>query len=448
MKKIYFAVIALLVIGILPVCAQGQQDKPKGYHPWDMSKNTNVVPDLTGFSFILHGGGNILDGDFHSERRSICYLPSAGLSFEYNFNPTWGIGADYTFRQYRVYGSQTEGKDNADILLDGMMHQAGAFITFDIFNCWRPQNKRKIFALDLMVGGGAAWFKNGIFYPNEFVERFNTETGEMYETYSYHTAQQEPQKDDRYKCYGVLTAGAMFEFNISRSLALGLRGVYNFYSLDELDGRMRGTSNDGVFDMELMLRWKIAAVKKTHVKNIMSKQALADFVGGDRLKDTLVIIHKDTVVMMPTTQIVEREIKTTDTITNVINDTVFVKERFYYIYFDNDSANLSSEGLITVQQLADRLKRDTELCAVVTASCDNTGTDAHNMRLSKRRASNVVSELVFEHGIDPERIVINALGKIRGGRSEAGYAPNRRVEAELMTKENFIKFKAEMNGSN
>lgn len=425
-KKIYLFVMALFSASL--ALAQGHD--AVGVHPWDTEKNEagSVVPETSHWSLFLHGGINVFDGDFSGEKKSNVSAPSIGLGVMYNFNPTWGLGVDYTFRKYGVKGYGTEA--SAATMLDGMMHQADAFITFDIVNAWCPQNKRKIFALDLILGGGAAWYKNSTYFKNVYQD------GKLL----YHAGNSNPalsgkSSDDKYACCGVFKFGASFDFNVSRSIQLGLRGVYNFYTKDVVDGRVRGNANDGIFDTELVLRYKIAAIKKSHVCNYSSNAALEDWCSkqkvaevaetaqrSEHIVDTVYVFHTDTLYLSQTIE----------------KTTTLYPEQDFMIYFDNGKAELSDDGWAIVHRVARELK-DSDKCVSLVGFCDNTGSDARNNELSAQRANAVKDALVKNHSIDADRIIV--LGQGRVSDANQSFRPNRRVDIFIIDKSEVDIFK-------
>ena len=410
--------------------AQETQVDTLGQHPW--RKTDPVSTKLTNWSLFLNCGFNVFDGDFSSEKKHSVMAPNVGLGFEYSFNPTWGIGAEYMFRNYGVQGSG-EGSTVDGPLLRGRMHQIDAFITFDLFNVWRSQNTRKIFALNLLIGGGYYWNFNNTYYPNEYAWRKDAVTGNEYQYLRYHTDTQTPEGRDGEYGKGsdaVIIAGAMFEFNLSRSISLGVRAQYNMSVHDVLDGRVRGNNNDGVFDVNAILRWKIDARKKTHVRNLSSTNAMKMIMamGGSGTgtgsmyglgKDTVVIYHKDTVVIKNLVQVSE------------------FQDDYGYIYFANDAADLDNQGLVVIQQFANKMMRNDSLYAVVIGYCDATGTVDHNDSLGVLRARNVAEEMMEEYGVPSDHILPIGRGMIKSTRRTGSYSPNRRAEIRLMNKTKF-----------
>jgi outer membrane protein OmpA-like peptidoglycan-associated protein len=256
-----------------------------------------------------------------------------------------------------------------------------------------------------------------------------------------------------------IQAGIDFEFNINRSIALGVRGVYSYFTRDYLDGRGANLSNaahasknnDGIFDVTLSVRYKIQPRKYTHERNVShmgqhqpEEKALKKIaeamddngnltgVGaaallGEPCHDTIIIYH-DTVIL--------RETKSFEHI-EMMKDL----EQYYYVYFENNKANIDDEGLITIQQVAERLQEDSSLYAIVTGYCDNTGSNKLNYALGDKRAANVVDELMAEHGINAERMYGKGMGKIIGRRSTASYSPNRRAAIRLVDRDTFNRMR-------
>jgi len=403
--------------------AENQQ--VQGMYPRKLEKNLSDT--ITHWSVFLHGGFNVFDGDFKSEQKHAVYLPTIGVGAEYNFNSTWGIGAEYIFRGYQARGNTDQNA--ASTLLKGQMHQADAFLTFDIINVWWPKNRLKPVALNLMLGGGVMWFKNSIMYPNvEYV--YTNPDGSQQMKYKYNTAAQPAESNSSFKSYGVFMGGVMLEFNVSRSISLGLRGVYNYFTKDEVDGRVRGNNNDGVFDAELILRYKIDAIRHSQARNMPTDQTYQEILieqdpsRDPRRKDTVVIYHHhvDTIVMKTIVQATEMQ-----------------QDDYSYVYFENDVADIDNQGLVVIQQCANKMLRNTDLYAVVVGYCDATGTREHNAALGELRAHNVADELIREYGISEKRVLPIGRGMITTGRRAGSYSPNRRAEIRMMSEKEFNK---------
>lgn len=466
------AFVALLLLSFVPsvmISAQSEvastkndSAQVKGIHPYNVAENErNVVSQEEGnWSLFLHGGFNVFDGDFASEKKHGVMAPSVGLGVDYKFNNTWGIGLDYTFRHVGVTGD-TKAADNAEKLLRGYQHQAMAYLNFDIYNIFFPKASTKLFALNVIGGGGAMFWRNNVQYPTgQWTKLYDVQKqpilnseGEAVKVWEaeynkYHTANRDPEKMDKYKVVGALAAGLSFDFNLSRDIALGLRAMYTYFVSDAIDGRLLSNNNDGVFDTELLLRWKIQAQKKSHVNNYVNKDMLAKFVPevDQRMKDTVVVYHRDTVMIYraPSTS----SVAAGDTTTNIYNTTIISnpeseKSNYYYVYFDMDHYNLSDNALVVIQQVADRMKEDPSLRAVIIGYCDNVGSVAYNKRLGQNRSQNVLEELLYEHGIADDHMFAIGKGIVVGKRSSSQYAPNRRVEIRLVNETFYSNLRAQ-----
>lgn len=418
---------------------EANSEEAKGIHPWNDAKNTNVVSEFSHWSLLLEAGFNAYDGDFNTEMKHPVGFPSAGVSLEYTFTPFIGLGVNYMFSKYHVTGIENY---SADPLLDGMMHKTGVYLPVDLVSCFFPRAKHKLFSVQLIAGGGLAWYTNTVFYTQE--DRGNT-------------LNVVPNSlNGEYKFFPYVNVGANIEFNLGRSIGLGVKGMYNYFTRDDVDGRFGGASvnNDGIVDVTISLRYKINAHKKSHERNVgshdyvmqlvnkgedaaLGKAITAEDVAREIIekgllksaKDTMLLVRKDTVVQASNL---------------FISNETSGNTNEYYVYFGSGKSSLGDQGLIAIQQAASRMQKDESLYAVVVGRCDNTGSDKTNFLLSQKRARRVEQELVAEHGIDPDRLLAYGAGRIIGKRSKAAYTPNRRAEIILLTEEEFNQQKQEI----
>ena len=431
-KTILFISMLCLSVALLA------QEKVKGAHPYKTEENEVVASKLAHWSLTPHVGFNYFDGDFNYEMKHSIAVPNAGLDIEYAFNPVWALGVSYMYDMYTVTGKP--GRDNVDTLLNGNMHKAGLYVSMDFMNLFYPKAKRKICGIQAVIGGGYAWYKNNIMYHDDEAEGLNHKRG--------HTAQYinadgvvGPDHMDKYDGQLYLQAGLNVEFNLNRTLALGVRATYNYFINDYIDGRgyagpsaVASKNNDGVVDVTLNMRFKLEAVSKTHVRNLTTLDKGGDFV--QMAKKDPVYIH-DTVIIRYDSIIVRESTKETTTIKDN-------ESNLYYVYFETGKDVVREDGLITIQQVADRLAEDPSLYAVITGYCDNTGSNRLNYTLGDRRANNVIEELREEHGVADDHMYSTGLGKLVGRRSNGAYGPNRRAVIRLVDKDTFDRMKGEL----
>ncbi len=103
------------------------------------------------------------------------------------------------------------------------------------------------------------------------------------------------------------------------------------------------------------------------------------------------------------------------------------------LLFETNKSTLRSEHFVTLNSIVDYLQLHTERSVRISGHTDNTGVEAHNLKLSRQRA-NVVAEYLVSNGIDINRVETSGLGSekpIAVNTTEEGRKKNRRVELLL-----------------
>ena len=371
------------------------------------------------WAVFVDAGANIFAGDFNSVAKTKPAFPTIGAGFTYNFNGTWGLGASYTYGQYKTFGD-TE-KNYPEILLSGQTHRAQAFVTFDIVNMWRPYGK-KIVAANLFAGAGAAFYTKDVYFekPDANFETLLTDDGEFSLTPFY-------------------TFGADLQFNVTKGFSLGVKAAYNLFADDQdLDVRNQGAHSDGIIDFAVSLHYKIGARKGAHVSNESAYGELLTKVDQQLEEKIVETVIREVVTVQEAPRKHEVQVVRRDTIVveNVRVEYQTPQKETHYLYYDLNKSALSDDGLKTIQQVAAKMRDNEDLYAEIVGYGDNTGSEEFNEKLTNDRATNVYEELTQEHGIPADRLICYSGGIIQGKR-QGTYSPNRRVEIRLMSKEDF-----------
>ncbi|HKK62228.1 MAG TPA: OmpA family protein, partial [Bacteroidales bacterium] len=104
------------------------------------------------------------------------------------------------------------------------------------------------------------------------------------------------------------------------------------------------------------------------------------------------------------------------------------------IFFDFDSYKLREESKVELNLIVDFLKLNENIRIEISGHTDNTGSDAYNLDLSKKRAEEVVGYLV-SMGIEKDRLESKGYGSskpVSENNTEQGRAKNRRTEMKIL----------------
>ena len=111
------------------------------------------------------------------------------------------------------------------------------------------------------------------------------------------------------------------------------------------------------------------------------------------------------------------------------------KVDLYGILFDVDKAVLKPSCRTVLDQVAKLLQDDPRLRLEVGGHTDNSGSAAHNLALSQRRAAAVVAKLVKDYRVAASRLMAKGYGDARpvaSNETEEGRSQNRRVELKKL----------------
>ena len=111
------------------------------------------------------------------------------------------------------------------------------------------------------------------------------------------------------------------------------------------------------------------------------------------------------------------------------------------ILFDVDQANLKDGPKAELTELSTILNKYADTNILLAGHTDSTGSDEHNLELSRRRAQSVAGYLVGQN-VNSVRIATEGYGKsqpIASNDTDEGRAQNRRVEVAIWANEKLKK---------
>lgn len=100
------------------------------------------------------------------------------------------------------------------------------------------------------------------------------------------------------------------------------------------------------------------------------------------------------------------------------------------VNFETDSATLTPDSHATLDRVAESLRDSPDVRVEIAGHTDSSGSESHNLDLSKARAESV-RDYLASRGVDSSRLVARGYGQTRpidDNATEAGRARNRRVE--------------------
>lgn len=102
------------------------------------------------------------------------------------------------------------------------------------------------------------------------------------------------------------------------------------------------------------------------------------------------------------------------------------------VNFDSNSARIASDYNGNIEKVADFMKKSEGSTVFIEGHTDSTGSDTYNEKLSLKRAEAVAGTLVYQYGIEENRV--NAVGygesrPVADNATSEGRAMNRRVTA-------------------
>jgi OOP family OmpA-OmpF porin len=104
------------------------------------------------------------------------------------------------------------------------------------------------------------------------------------------------------------------------------------------------------------------------------------------------------------------------------------------VHFDVDKATLRPDSYEQLTDLFEYLERHSDIKVEIAGHTDNTGGDAHNLKLSQDRA-NTIRNYLLKKGIKPAQVTAKGYGAsdpVADNGTEEGKQLNRRTEVRIL----------------
>ena len=99
------------------------------------------------------------------------------------------------------------------------------------------------------------------------------------------------------------------------------------------------------------------------------------------------------------------------------------------IYFDFDSAVISKQSRLKLEDVAFAMRRDKSINIIIDGHTDIRGAHTYNYALGSLRAGNV-AHVIMQEGVEPERVKTKSYGKktpAATGDTDEAHQENRNV---------------------
>jgi outer membrane protein OmpA-like peptidoglycan-associated protein len=372
--------------------------------PETVAKTTTFTENtpVSHWSVGIKGGINYFRISASTINRTDQFHLTLGGMVEYTINPLVGLGVEY---MNNPYGCRTNTVD-----ITGGTNDAVLFGSINLSNLLLPNRSGKS-KFDVYGKGGF-----GFAFYNFSLDHAGTQTDQS----------------------AMVTLALNVEYNLSRSLSLGLEGQYRYYNW-KLE-QVNTTYNTETANATIGLRYKFGATgKKQHARNISLSAynpapapILIEKPGKDNTAETLdrvKALEDENAELMNTIKDMKNDILALSTKEKPESNATFKN-----IEFEFGSDKLAQSAYPVLDQVADMLKSNSSSVNLSVAGyTDYIGTAEYNLVLSVKRA-NTVKKYLLSKNVPASRISISGYGKenpIAPNSTVEGRQRNRRVEFQL-----------------
>lgn len=236
--------------------------------------------------------------------------------------------------------------------------------------------------------------------------------------------------------YAIPTGHSSLEVTRNYEAALKAKGfTIAFSCIDQacLEGKLR---DPYLLGQQIDTANNLSTAYFDHARYMLAK---ADLPQGQVYASILTGEDKDVVTAF--VEVVETKAMETNKIVSVKADQMEQaleannKIDIYGILFDFDKATLRPESKPTMDEIAKLLRDKPDLRLQIVGHTDNVGKPDYNLNLSARRAESVLTALVQDYTIAPDRLSSSGAGQtvpVASNDTDEGRAKNRRVELKAV----------------
>jgi|GEM_PF-4450738 len=409
MRKSSFYLFFLAVICISCQCRTAAAQEAAQ----DSLKYTHWSLELKGGLSTLRGGSRDTAGAVILSGKPRI---AAGLTLEYTFNPLWGLAVEYMYADYSNWG------------FDARSHEGALIGEVNLSNLLAPRRSGCSRQVNVYghIGGGLSFYA----YERQGVAPAQKRSGTT----------------------TVMPMGMSAEWNISKTLALNLRGEYRWHSGTNMLGIPPFEPGYGFWAGTGGIRVKFGGAR--HIRNItwgdytrMADKALLDTLlqeRQDQMQDRMKsLLQEYQSQHLRDNEAYRAEIGALQEALAAVRDSCRNMQQaapgpatftLTAVHFSTGEYRLSPSDKSYLSALAALLKQQEQWLLSVSGHTDNTGTETRNKTLSDDRAEAVRTFLAGK-GISTARVAISSAGSAQpaaDNNTPEGRRKNRRAEIQLL----------------
>ncbi len=205
----------------------------------------------------------------------------------------------------------------------------------------------------------------------------------------------------------IVPIGIGVKYRINKSFDVGFEMNMRSMTSDNLDVNLSGADNDNYMYNVFSLTYKLGKKNKRHARwtykdfnldysTIRQSDPLA--IRLDSLKSRLdKIAGLDSVITTKSYQKFEK--------------IIYEEGVSASVFFDYDKSIVKKSEQRQIAKVARALKKDPAINMVISGYCDDRGSNDYNYKLSERRCNAVLSILVEDYSLSPDRFTIDPKGE-------------------------------------
>ncbi|WP_430819053.1 OmpA family protein [Carboxylicivirga caseinilyticus] len=205
----------------------------------------------------------------------------------------------------------------------------------------------------------------------------------------------------------VIPFGVGVKYRINKNFDIGSEVMLRNLNADNLDVNLTGADNDGYMYTSFNLTYKIGRKNKRH-----AVWTYKDFnMEYKRLRQNDPLAIRLDSIRSEIKYLAAQDSLAGDTTTIYTESIIYQEGISESVFFDFDKSDITKRSERTLAKLARVMKSNEQIRIRIVGYCDERGSEAYNLALSKRRCMSVLNTMVNQFKIPADRFQIDPRGE-------------------------------------